>query len=330
MKKYIKIIKLLSVFILSVFTISVFPFSVNAAPAKPVLKNDPMNGQILPFYEVWLRWYDVSNEHHYTMTVRDLGENGTLGDAGPLIYDRQYVAQNSTYFVIPTSKLARGHHYRWCLNSVDANGNRTIADAHIFVIEQYNPDRHFLINSSTGAQIVPMKSTMEYFVSVSTLSYDAIFQQAAVNWNGIANVNLVRTATPSDGHYEIGIYEGWCADKTKYGSTITGWNSSNQVVYSEIQIYNDNIISEYPKNSSQYYIKNINDYILANAMHEVGHALLLQHTTYDDTYWIPYNISKTISSCGQQLVPIIMNVGQYLGPSLNVVDRDHLRIKWGV
>ena len=337
--KYKKII--ISLFIIAVLLtvqFSVICFPASAKPTKPELKDSPMHGQILPFYEVWLRWYDVPDEAHYTMTIRDLGYDGGDGNNGPLIYNRQYVAQNSTYFIVPTSKLTRGHHYRWCLNSVDASGNRTIADAVVFAIEKYNPDKHHKTNSTTNAPVIPRTHTMEYFVYANSPEYDSYLHQAAQNWNGHANVTLVRTATPTDGKYEIGIYESPSPPNTtilgetyiRFGNTVIRYGETTSVLeYSEVQTFKSNIDTYYnPADFS--HVKTKNDYYLANAMHEIGHALLLVHTWNDPTYADSYDISMTLSKYGPSVsVPLIMNSGYELGGSLNVVDRDHLRMKWG-
>ncbi len=335
--KYKKItISLFMITILLIMQFSVICLPANAKPTKPTLKDDPMHGQILPFYEVWLRWNDVSNEAYYSMTVRDLGYEGRLDDDGPLIYNKQQVAQNSTYFIIPTSKLIRGHHYRWCLRAHDSSGAATLADAQVFAIEDYNPDRHLKTDKDTNVPIVPRTRTMEYFVYAPSTGYDPILNQAAQNWNGHANVTLVRTATPTDGKYEIGIYESPSpADSTILGTTKVNAGNTRVIYdeisyifeYAEVQTFKGNIDKYY--NTTDYYIKTKEGYYLANAMHEVGHALLLNHTWNDTDYKYPYDISKTILKYGFRHVPLIMNSGYELGGSLNVVDRDHLRLKWG-
>ena len=195
-----------------------------AAAAKPQLKNDPINGQMLPYYEVWLRWNDVSNESSYTMNLRDLTTDTS-------IYSQTYVSPNSTYFIVPTSALTRGHKYRWCVCSVDASGNKTYSDAHIFWIEPNNSDVHLKTT-------VYNTRRMEYFVYAETSGYDAILNSAAQAWNGIANVSLVRTGSPTDGKYEIGIYESPDHDNANmFGQTITTYVNGNTFEYAEIRTY---------------------------------------------------------------------------------------------
>lgn len=287
-----------------------FSFSANAASLKPTLKNDPINGQILPFYEVWLRWHDVTDEVHYQMSIRDLNTN-------VLIYDNTYIAKDSTYFVVPTSVLTRGHKYRWCVSTINSAGTRTCATSQHFTIENYNPDMHMLTHSFPSR-------TMEYFIYATSNGYDDILDNAAQSWNGIANVNLVRTGTPSDGKYEIGIYESPSPDNpAAFGLTISS-TSASSIVYSEVQTYRQNIYNYYNGGfASNFYIQDYTSYFTANALHEVGHALGLLHTCSDSGYNISYSTEDG------SLIPLIMNSGRNLGYSLNVVDRDHLRLKWG-
>ena len=324
MNKHCKFINTLLILMLLVLAVSSIPFSASAAPAKPVLKNDPMNGQILPFYEVWLRWNDVSNEHHYTMTIRDLGMGGNTGDAGPLIYNQQYVSQNSTYFIVPTSKLTRGHHYRWCLNSVDANGNRTIADQHFFAIEQGNPDHHFI--KKDGEILTYPTRVLEYFIYTESSQYDAILESAVQEWNEIANVSLVRTNTPSDGHYELRIYDSALPNEpSTFGRTHNIPKDNSTVVdYSICHTFKENIYNTYSTQPWIFdFIVSYEAYLKPNMMHEIGHALLIDHYNGD------FDIRYTLPITNERLVPLIMNSYDKLSPTLNVADRDHLRIKWG-
>ena len=114
-----------TVIIISLFLLPVN--KVNAAPAQAT-PTEPQSKQIIPYYEVWLRWNDVSNEHHYLLSMRYLDTNG-------LVYYNQYIAQNSSYFIIPVNKITRGHTYRWSLSSVDSSGNKTFSPEMYFRIE---------------------------------------------------------------------------------------------------------------------------------------------------------------------------------------------------
>ena len=330
--KYKKItISLFMITILLIMQFSVICLPANAKPTKPTLKNDPMNGQILPFYEVWLRWNDVSNEAYYSMTVRDLGMGGNLGDSGPLIYNKQQVAQNSTYFIIPTSKLTRGHHYRWCLRAHDSSGAATLADAHIFAIESSSVDSHLLVYTESGNTYTMEYPTnrLEYFIYATTSGYDSVLNQAVQAWNGIANVSLVRTATPTDNHYEVRVYESPTpADRDLFGRTVTSSRSIENgkfiVDYSEVRTFIENIKYRYENPIYDFVFINTHEqYRKPNGMHEIGHALLLGHSVDGE------DINYTTSSTGSNPVPLIMNTLGLLGSELNVVDRDHLRMKWG-
>ena len=322
-----KFVKRTSAFIIALMLLASILVFESLALTRPTVKGNPINGQILPFYEVWLHWYDVPDEHHYTMTIRDLGQNGAVGDAGPLIYDRQYVAQNSTYFVVPTSKLERGHHYRWCVNSCDANGNRKIAATQYFAIEMGYPDSHFVL-STAGTDWNYPTNVLEYFIYAESSEYDSIINSAVQSWNGIANVSLVRTAYPSDGHYEVEIYDNPAApDADTYGNTLTyPVDVKNPIIvdHSLVRLFDHTIYDAYINHPNDFvFINSYSQYLKPNAMHEIGHALLLAHS------WVGTDITHTIPATGYNLVPLIMNGGPELGPALNVVDRDHLRLKWG-
>ena len=85
--KIIKIKQHLSVFISLAFIFSIIAFSpiVHKAFAQPqqASATEPADGQIIPFYEVWLRWNDVSDEDHYILSVRDITSETTQ----PLNYE---------------------------------------------------------------------------------------------------------------------------------------------------------------------------------------------------------------------------------------------------
>ncbi len=298
--------KIFSLVTMLVFTVCILPsfltgFEANAAPSKPTLKNDPINGQILPYYDVWLHWYDISNESYYTMTIRDITNSNA--NLQPLIYYDEYVAKNATYFIVPKGVLTRGHKYRWCLNAVDSNGVHSYADAHVFSVELYNPDRHL-------KTLDYPKNRIDYYVYAESTSYDTILNNAAQAWNGIANVSLVRTTSPPDGVYELRIYESPSpANSNSYGLTVTHYDkTTNEVLYAEVQTYKSNISKLYTSgNTSNYIIKNVNTYYYANAMHEVGHALGLEHTWNDSDMSAPYDISTSTETGAK--IPLVMNSG---------------------
>ena len=87
------------VFVVLFICFLIFSGKTNAAPSQAQLK-EPVDKQIIPYYEVWIRWEDVSNEHHYVMSVRDI----TNSDSGPMLYNAEYVPQNRTYFIIPLNE----------------------------------------------------------------------------------------------------------------------------------------------------------------------------------------------------------------------------------
>lgn len=325
-----KIISVLLVLIMIAYLFSVFSFTTYAAPAKPVLKNDPINGQMLPYYEVWCRWYDNSDESRYTFSLRDLGTD-TVSESNP-IYTNISLPANTTHYAVSTNVLERGHIYRWCISAVDAYGNSKYSDTQIFKIEDYNPDRHIM------SPLTYNTNRIEYFVYATSAGYDDVLDNAAQAWNGIANVTLVRTATPIDGKYEVGIYESPNPpSQYVYGNTTSPDPEKDfLIIETTVKTYRQNIINAFNKGwTSSFIISDYASYLYANAMHEVGHALFLAHTWNDPQMQNPYDISFTIDleempeNDRNLVVPLIMNSGAELSYALNVVDRDHLRLKWG-
>ena len=304
--------------------ISIVPIAA-AAPSKPTLK-EPIKGQIIPFYEVWIRWNDVSNEDHYIMTIRDI----TNGDSGPLIYNRQRVSKNSTYFIIPTSKLTKGHTYRWCLGAVDSAGNETLCPAWTFRLEYGDSINAWDTHIGKGG--FASASHLDYFVYATTPGYGDILQAGVEAWNGISsNVHLHRDYNPPGGNYDLGIFEspipadnddifGECVPRVggQNGTALTDLES--EFDFAEVRTYRQNIINKHPSTASTYYFK-------SNASHEVGHALSLYHTD-DSSNSVAHTIYQD-KYTANPAVKLIMNSGDYLADSIKTTDRDHLRIKWG-
>lgn len=283
---------------------------------------EPADGQIIPYYEVWLRWNDVSDEDHYIMSIRDL-------DTNSLIYDKQYVSRNSTYFIVPLYKLTKGHTYRWSLCSVAADGSKNYTPPRTFKIESGLPDgtdSHLWKTGYSSANYV------NYFIHAPLHGHDSLLQQAVEKWNGISsNVYLYRDY--SDATKKLGIYESdYIPSDGTAGITYLGGSSSNldnytqnTVSYAEVIIYHENI-------SSNYWLEK-------TVKHETGHALSLAHTDDSDYYQTPNaphgnRIDYTIydTSGGTTLdehVKLLMNKGFKGVNEITTTDRDHLRIKWG-
>lgn len=325
---------IISIIVMMMISLS-FSLPSYAVPLKPSLKNDPINGQKLPMYDVWLRWNDSPDEAYYSMTLRNLSTN-------TLIYDQKYISPNSTYFIVPASVLDYGVSYRWCLRAHDSSGGAKCADAHVFTIERYCPsdlgggvtiarnDPHLYSGGFSSA------SKLEYFIYAKSTWYESILKSAAQAWNGISsNVNLIATGYPTDGKYEMGIFESPSPSAKPYsfghtelkvggenGRTATSYETYD---YAEIWTYYDNIKNFYDKKENIKYgfiIPDIETYLKSNASHEIGHALSLIHTDLD-----PHRMD--LSTETGNTIPLIMNQNKILGGSLNVVDRDHLRLKWG-
>ncbi|MBQ8605538.1 MAG: hypothetical protein IJ408_02275 [Clostridia bacterium] len=305
------------------------------AAAGQATTKQPEDKQILPFYAVRLEWNDVSNEHHYLLSIRNI----TNGDSGPLIYESQYIAQNSTYFVIPVNKLTRGGIYRWSLSTVDAAGNRTFSPNRHFKIEYSAEDTHFLGIGYASA------SHIDYFISVSAnhSAYDPLIEEYVNSWNGISsNVYLHRDYTNTT--KELGIYENLNPPNTRIiGKTFPGRLDLNNidpydyrvVTYTEIALYTTNMSFD---NGSDFDLR-------ATTLHEVGHALSLAHTngvdegqspnapvgnsiakTYDrmDAYTAEQKRDPTLDN-----VHLVMNKGSSVSGTISNVDKAHLKIKWG-
>lgn len=316
-------------FLLIISMIPVLPL-LPAAFAQPseAAALEPANCQIIPYYEVWLRWNDVSDEDHYLISVRDI-TYGDNSDPAKLLYSNVWVNKNSTYFIIPLSKLNRGGIYRWSLCSVAADGSKNYTPPRKFEIEHTTPyeiDTHLWKTGFASANHI------DYFIHERTSGYGAILEQGVNAWNGISSkVYLHRDY--SNVEKQLGIYEAFTVSNTLMGKTFMGGYdnyiednfTTNTVYYTEIHIYGDVIRNI---NSSSY---TTNQFSKTITMHEVGHALSLAHTDGSNTSpnAVNYDISQTSLNV---YVPLLMNSGNcpftaFSQPS--TTDRDHLRLKWG-
>ena len=239
-----------------------------------------------------------------------------------MIYDKQYVSKNSTYFIIPINKLIRGHTYRWSLCSIASDGSKNYTPPRTFKLESGLPgglDSHLFRTGYASA------SSINYFIHAPENGNDALFQQAVNSWNGISSkVYLYRDY--SNASKKLGIYESnhIPADGTA-GITYFGGSSSqisdpygtNTVSYIEAIIYHENTPGD-------YWLEKI-------IKHEIGHVLSLAHTTDKDYYATPnapHGNRIDITLNGDH-VDLVMNPGFGGINLITTTDRDHLRIKWG-
>ena len=308
-------------FLLILTAIPVLPALPKAfAQPSEAAATEPANGQIIPYYEVWLRWNDVSDEDHYIISVRDI-TNGDNSDPNKLLYSNVWVNKNSTYFIIPLSKLNRGGVYRWSLCSVAADGSKNYTPPRTFRIEpinaSYGIDAHIWKTGYASANHI------DYFIHAPNSGKDSILEQGVNAWNGISSqVYLHRDY--SDVTKKLGIYENIYPPRDDtLGKTYPGglnkinYNgdpySNNTVSYTEILIFYENITSDI--------------WLKATMMHEVGHALSLGHTnTITPDSLKSYRVDYTIYN---DPVELIMNTGSQKSINITTTDRDHLRIKWG-
>ena len=97
--------------------------------------------------------------------------------------------------------------------------------------------------------------------------------------------------------------------------------------FAELRTFRENIINYYSStaNTSNFLISSAPEYLLSNAMHEIGHSLSLKHTGNTTDVAIPiYRSFYNSSNIG-----LIMNSFELLGKELSLADTNHLRIKWG-
>lgn len=176
---------------------------------------------------------------------------------------------------------------------------------------------------------------IDFFVYANSTWYDDLLEASALAWNGISsNVTLTRTGTPSDGAYEMGVYESPSpsASPSSFGKTVlkSGGQYGTEVTsyqtydYAEIQTYYNNIVNYYNNGlASSFIIGDSTTYLRANAKHEIGHALSLIHTDVPNVEISHSYIDSNI------LIPLIMNQGAKLGPEINAADKAHIKMKWG-
>lgn len=320
----------------------------NAAPSQAI-PSEPQNKQIIPYYEVWLRWGDVSDEHHYLLSMRDL-------DTNALVYYNQNIAQNSSHFVIPVNKITRGHTYRWSLCSVDSAGNKKFSPEMYFRIEyglEGGWDSHIFRTSFASA------AHLDYTVYASNSSYQTIIENAVNSWNGISsNVYLHKDTSNTTKELVIRDYHD-PTDSDIFGITYLGGMSygfidpylQNTISYVDILLYPSNMdISEY------------NNFDLrATTLHEVGHALSLAHTNGQDELSENYSAPKTntiaktydyVDAYAEAIrnattdaqkkaakailldksldnIYLVMNNEPSISGTITQVDKNHLKIKWG-
>ncbi len=299
------------------------PILPTAQAVSQAYITEPMNGQIIPYYEVWLRWVDCPDEDHYIMSVRNL-------DTNTLIVSNEYVAQNSNHYVIPISKLTPGARYRWSLCAYNAAGDRTFSPEHIFKIESgiNGVDSHLWKTSYTDA------SSVNYFIAANSTSTDSVIQNSIQAWNNISSkVHLYRDY--SSNKKKLGIYEsskkpsdGLCGETMPGGAD--GYSSSfdpyayGTVSYTEVVIYSENL-----KQGGAVDMIDLEKTV----KHEIGHVLSLAHTNGKDegaTPNAPHGNRIDFTDPGKEKVYLIMNSG--IGNTtteITTTDRDHLRIKWG-
>ncbi|MBP3480006.1 MAG: hypothetical protein J6K66_00175 [Clostridia bacterium] len=357
-----KKIKSFTLAVIVVMLVTAVPWALPAASAAPAKASytSPEDRQIIPFYEVWLRWNGVSGISHYILKVRDVtpttGGTGVGGvvpinENGPMVYTEQYVSAGATSFVIPLSRLQRGHYYRWCLYTYDSAGNKSYCGARTFKLEAGVNESGVIKDSHIWKKSYPSASSINYFIDARGAGdaeysqYDGLIQSSIIQWNGVSsNVYLYRDY--SDTTKKLGVYVGNTGENYVLGRTYRGGIAVNDqyayldgtfnyvdIVIDKGNIDNNHSIGQYSQSNGNY------QYHQSVVMHEIGHALSLGHTDGKDSSitYTSFTRSNKIhekfklySSDDVGNIPLLMNGG--IGAdsmTTTFVDRDHLRIKWG-
>jgi hypothetical protein len=281
----------------------------------------------MPWYDVILRWNDISGENHFLLDMRDT-------TTGISVYENLYIVKDSTSVTIPKSKLINGHEYRWFLRSVDDDGNKGNAPVQRFRIE-YGINNQG-IDSHLWGTTYASASHIDYFISAPS-NIDSILQTAVNSWNNISSkVYLHRDY--SDTTKELGIYGSSNPPNQRiWGRTFPGGSAYFDVneddpydelivSFTEIVIYHTNIANY---GGGDRYRKTM--------LHETGHALGLAHTNGSDYGYSPYVpagnridvVDSDINSSYTSIIPLVMNSGDDISYDITDVDKAHLKIKWG-
>jgi hypothetical protein len=246
-KKFLKIFVPMIITIQALFLI--IPSTSFAIAPKPIV-NKPVNGSLIPNFDVYMKWFDVSGEDHYSFAVRDLTEN-------LLVIPEISLPQNSTFACTNGYMIDAGHQYRWAVASVDSQGNKNWTESY-FNIE--SSETHVASYKYSSA------SNLAFQIDDWGDSWygDNVMGPGTIKWNGVTGqVNLNRN-----------VY----SDKLK----ISIDRSSNVNDLGATDIYYQNNVTTYAYTHVYYYnLRYWNrgwEDDKAVVGHEIGHALSLLHT----------------------------------------------------